>query len=219
MDINQRPARKQAIEHGGPFKVILADPPWAYRQNNQHCRGGAATHYRTMADEDIAALPVGDFATDDALLVMWATWPKMDVAIDVLRSWGFTHVTAFPWIKTYAEGTPKLGIGMWFRGVSEFVIVARKGTFPVPKFPGGAPMGLAVGEDVQFYSTSPTHSKKPNGLHQWLDCLPGPRLELFARREMPGWTCWGGDLGWWITPEGIERDDTPRMVQGDLFGS
>lgn len=210
--------REQAIEHGGPFRVILADPPWAYAQNNQRCRGGAANHYSTMPDEDIAELPVGEFGADDSLLVMWATWPKMDVAVDVVRSWGFRHVTAFPWIKTYPEGTPKLGIGMWFRGVSEFIVVARKGKFPVPKVPKGAPIGLATGEDIQFYSTTPVHSKKPRGLHDWLEHIDGPRLELFARREMPGWTCWGGDLGWWITEKGVERKkDERRAVQGELF--
>ena len=63
--------------HGGTRPVIVADPLWRYGQNDQRCRSDALNHYATMADEDIAALPVQMFAADDALLVMWATWPKV----------------------------------------------------------------------------------------------------------------------------------------------
>lgn len=73
-------------------------------------------------------------------------------------------------------------------------------------------------EDVQFYATRREHSAKPEGLQDWLDCLPGPRCELFARRPRPGWTCIGAELGLWVTPSGIERRAAP-IVQGDLFGS
>jgi N6-adenosine-specific RNA methylase IME4 len=40
------------------------------------------------------------------------------------------------------------------------------------------------------------HSRKPEGIYDVIEaCSPGPRLELFARSERPGWTQWGDELG------------------------
>jgi N6-adenosine-specific RNA methylase IME4 len=40
------------------------------------------------------------------------------------------------------------------------------------------------------------HSEKPDAVMLALEKLFGPvrRLELFARRHRPGWTCWGNQL-------------------------
>ena len=36
------------------------------------------------------------------------------------------------------------------------------------------------------------HSSKPDEQYAIIEaCCPGPRLELFARGERPGWTVWG----------------------------
>jgi len=210
--------RERAIEHGGPFSLILADCPWQYSQNDQRCRGGALNHYATMPDDDIAALPVEDFADKDAILVMWCCWPQFASGVDIARAWGFDQqVTGIPWVKQLPDGRVQVGVGHWFMATSEFVLVFRRGNAPLPKVPGGAPAGLLVGQDLQFYATRRKHSAKPLGMIDWLSCLPGPRLELFARNETPGWVAWGGDLGWWITPEGVQKDESPRLVQRDLF--
>jgi N6-adenosine-specific RNA methylase IME4 len=40
------------------------------------------------------------------------------------------------------------------------------------------------------------HSRKPERLYDVIEqCSPGPRLELFARAERPGWSQWGNELG------------------------
>ena len=64
------------------YGVILADPPWAYR--NAGCRGAAANEYSTMDAEAICALPIKGLAADDSVLLMWATWPKLDEAFQVI---------------------------------------------------------------------------------------------------------------------------------------
>ena len=38
------------------------------------------------------------------------------------------------------------------------------------------------------------HSRKPDSLHDVAETMPGPRLELFARRARPGWTVWGNEV-------------------------
>ena len=38
------------------------------------------------------------------------------------------------------------------------------------------------------------HSRKPDSVHEIAETLPGPYLELFARRTRPGWTVFGNDV-------------------------
>jgi hypothetical protein len=50
--------------------------------------------------DEIKALPVGGIAFDDCILFMWATFPKMQEALDLMAAWGFTYKTnSFRWIK------------------------------------------------------------------------------------------------------------------------
>lgn len=68
------------------FQVIYADPPWSYDDKCLH-RGGAERHYSTMAMADIQEMPVTAIADTDCVLFMWATFPKLAEAFDVIRSW------------------------------------------------------------------------------------------------------------------------------------
>lgn len=78
----------------GKYKVILADPPWAY--GNSGCRGAAANEYSTMSVEDICALPIASLADDNSVLIEWCTWPQMQEGLQVMAAWGFNYVTGFP---------------------------------------------------------------------------------------------------------------------------
>lgn len=53
MSTSKRPAPDWPA---GPYGVILADPPWRYRNTEN---GAAGRHYDTMTDKEVAALPVG----------------------------------------------------------------------------------------------------------------------------------------------------------------
>lgn len=198
----------------GRFPVIIADPPWAYRVGGVH--GDVSQQYDTMPFADIAALPMRKWAADDAVLACWGTWPKLDEGVALVQAWGFEYVTGFPWIKTMRGGIPP-GIGFWTQSVSEVVLIGRRGE---PRKHGKpAPvLGLLAGEDRQFWAPNPRkHSRKPYGLHAWLEeMFDGPYLELFARRPYPGWTCWGGDLGFWLTPEGVQYHEPTVKAQPAL---
>lgn len=82
---------------GDGYGVIYADPPWSYRQQGN---GAAARHYPTMTPDEIKALPVKTLAAKDCALLMWATFPNLQQALDTIRAWGFEYKTlAFCWIK------------------------------------------------------------------------------------------------------------------------
>jgi N6-adenosine-specific RNA methylase IME4 len=76
----------------GPFRCIVADPPWA-----QGLTGGwkrrpnraKALPYPTMTVDQIKALPVGDMAEPDAHLWLWTTNAFLEDGFTVLRAWGF----------------------------------------------------------------------------------------------------------------------------------
>jgi N6-adenosine-specific RNA methylase IME4 len=75
---------------------------------------------------DICALPVGKLATDDALLFLWSSTPKLYEAMKVLDAWGFEYRTNFVWVKD------KWGMGCYCRNQHEILCVARRGNLPPP---------------------------------------------------------------------------------------
>lgn len=69
------------------YSIIYADPPWSYSDSG--CSGAAAAQYATMSINELKQLPVnpaggGGIAADDCVLFMWATYPKMQEALDLL---------------------------------------------------------------------------------------------------------------------------------------
>jgi N6-adenosine-specific RNA methylase IME4 len=88
----------------GPFSVILADPPWEYQNWSDAKNGASVSAYSVLRTEDVAALPVADVAGENCALCLWATFPKLKEALQVMESWGFRYVgNLFAWTKTYRE--------------------------------------------------------------------------------------------------------------------
>lgn len=85
------------------YNIIYADPPWSY--NDKGCRGAAEAKYPTMTVDELKALPVMDIADNNCMLFMWATYPNLAGALEVIKSWGFQYKTvAFQWIKLNKSG-------------------------------------------------------------------------------------------------------------------
>lgn len=83
---------------GKKYAVIYADPPWGY--SNKGTRAAADKHYSTMTIEEIKALPVADIAAADCVLFLWATFPMLPEALEVIKAWGFRYKTlGFLWVK------------------------------------------------------------------------------------------------------------------------
>lgn len=161
----------------------------------------------------IKALPVADLCAPDACLFMWAVWPTLPDALEVMKAWGFEYKTcAFSWIKADPRQlemfnddiVPYMGLGYWTRANSEICLLGTRGN---PK---------RVNADVRQAIVEPKreHSRKP-------DCVPGrierlvngPYLELFARTERAGWSSWGNQTTKFEQPK-FSTD--PRQVRMDL---
>ena len=164
--------------------------PWPYEPWSKHPKGRSVEkHYRTLSMQDIKSLPVGQLAAKDSVLFLWTTGPFLREAQAVIEAWGFEHKTlGFNWVKT-REGTGGLhmGTGYHTRANAELCLLATKGR--------GLPR---VRRDVRQVVVSPVgrHSEKPQEVHHRIEELYGPqrRIELFARRQVPGWDAVGDEI-------------------------
>ena len=140
-----------------------------------------------MTVEEIAELPINKITSDDCVLFMWATYPKIKEALELIEKWGFTYKSiAFQWIKQNKSGNGYFfGLGRWTRGNTECCLIATKGK---PK---------RINNSVSQLIVSPiqAHSKKPSETRDRIVQLLGdlPRIELFARQTADGWDCWGNE--------------------------
>jgi len=168
------------------YKIIYCDPPWSYV--DQGCQGTMANHYKGMSVPELQLLPVEKIADKDCVLFMWATYPMLQEALWVIKSWGFTYKSiAFQWIKLNPKSrTPFYGLGRWTRGNTEPCLIATKGK---PKR-----ISASVFQLIQQPRTR--HSEKPQEARDKIIQLVGdlPRVELFARKKTEGWDVWGNEI-------------------------
>lgn len=162
----------------GPFNVIYADPPWRYEYIETESRA-IENQYPTMTLDAICALPVGDIAADDCVLLMWATSPKLAEAMQVLEAWGFNYRTCMVWVKD------KIGMGYYARQQHELLLIAARGELPTP-LPENRPSSVFYGERTE-------HSRKPETAYELVERMypEYKRVELFARNKRDGWQTWG----------------------------
>ena len=53
-----------------------------------------------MSIDELCALPVKRLAEKDCLLFLWATFPQLPEALQLIKAWGFQFKTvAFVWLK------------------------------------------------------------------------------------------------------------------------
>lgn len=168
------------------FGTIYADPPWKY--NNQGTRAATGNHYSAqpgenssagMTIEQICALPIARLALPNAHLHLWTTNGFLFDAKRVMEAWGFTYKSCFVWVK------PQMGIGNYWRLSHEFLLLGVRGSAPF------------ADKSLMSWGQFPRakHSDKPEQVREFIErASPGPYLELFARRRVPRWTCWGNEI-------------------------
>ena len=188
--------RGDAVGTAGPgrqgeavsYEIILADPPWSYRDSANAGKRGAVHKYRTRGLPEICALDVRGIAAPNCLLALWWVPPMPEEALKVVKAWGFTLKTmkGFTWHKTTKHGKSHFGMGHWTRANTEDCLFAVRGK---PK---------RANADVRQFIEAPRgrHSAKPAEVRERLVRLMGdvPRIEMFAREAIPGWDVWGNEV-------------------------
>jgi N6-adenosine-specific RNA methylase IME4 len=161
------------------YDVIYSDPPWKYDFSKSKSRK-IENQYETMTLEDIKNLNVP--SADDSILYLWATAPKLLEALSVMDAWGFEYITQMVWDKEI------MGMGYWFRGQHEILLVGRKGKFSPP------PASLRISSVYREKRSS--HSKKPDAIRNLISSWfpDAKKIELFSRDNTEGWDVWGNEV-------------------------
>jgi len=166
----------------GKYRVIYADPPWQYGNAGLTEYGHAESHYPTMPLADLCAMPVEEWAEDDAVLFLWVTSPMLEDAFQVIRAWGFRYKTSFVWDKVAHN------FGHYCSVRHEFLLVCTRGSC--------TPDTSKLFDSVQTVERSARHSEKPEEFRRIIETLytRGAKLELFARSKHSGWTTFGNQV-------------------------
>jgi N6-adenosine-specific RNA methylase IME4 len=168
------------------YQIIYADPAWSYA--DQGCQGTMANHYSGMPIEEIKRLPVAEIADDNSILFLWATFPMLKEALEVIDAWGFEYKSiGFLWVKLNPNNMGAFfGLGRWTRGNTEPCLLATR----------GKPHRLNNDVFQLIMSPRQQHSRKPTEIRERIVSLMGdlPRIELFARNKVVGWDAWGNEV-------------------------
>lgn len=170
------------------YEVIYADPPWKYE--NRSCNGAAEKHYSTMKLEDIKKLPIKKITADNCVLFLWATYPMLKEALEVIDAWGFKYKSiGFQWVKQNKSGNGFFfGLGRWTRGNTEPCFIATKGK---PKRKNNSVSQLII-EPLSGHSEKPPIVR--DKIIQLLSARKIEKIELFARKQVEGWDYWGNEV-------------------------
>jgi len=169
--------------------AILADPAWNFDTRSSRGQGRAPSqHYGCMSFDETKAIPVSDWAADDAFLFLWVPGPHLMRTAELMTAWRFAYSgTAFVWIKpNRCSPGFAMGCGFGTRKNAEFCLLGRR----------GRPQRRDMGVHELIVEPRREHSRKPDEVYARIERLcDGPYLELFARQQWPGWTSWGDEVG------------------------
>lgn len=167
------------------YKTIYIDPPWNEKGGGKIKRG-ADRHYNLMKTEDIAKLPIQHLADPAGChLYLWTTNNFLPQALELVKKWGFEYITTITWNKD------RIGLGQYYRGLTEHCIFATTHKrLPYKIIDGKRQQGI-----TGFYEKKTIHSKKPVAMLEMIEKVSyEPRIELFARDYKNGWDCWGNEV-------------------------
>lgn len=192
------------------FGAILIDPPVPFETwSDKNAWGGvAAAHYDLMTWSDLSRLGplVEAVAAPDAALFVWICPPLIPETLRMIESWHWDYKTvAFTWVKSGSHPTKLfLGMGYWTRANAEQVWLFTRGK--PQRQNKDVPQALHY-ESPAVVAPRSQHSAKPEEVQNRIERLvPGPYLEIFARRYRPGWTTIGNEL------DGLDITESLRRV-------
>ena len=164
----------------GPFAIVVADPPWKYRQGTTTPDRTIEYQYETAFISEIVSHRPN--TAPNAILFLWATAPLLPEALEVMVGWGFTYKTCAVWDKQ------KIALGYWFRIQHELLLVGIKGKVNPP----AASHRIAS----VFREKRGGHSVKPEAVYEWIEqAFPNQtKLDMYARRQRFGWASWGNEV-------------------------
>lgn len=169
------------------FRTVYADPPWK-ESGGGKVKRGADRHYPLMKTDDIIVemkKVIAGRTDDNCHLYLWVTNNFLKDGLRVIEALGFRYITTITWMKE------RVGLGQYYRGLTEHCLFAVKGRLPYRMRADGKRAQGRTG----FIERKRRHSQKPLQMRQWIEEVShAPRLELFAREPCEGWVVWGNEV-------------------------
>jgi N6-adenosine-specific RNA methylase IME4 len=165
------------------YRCIVIDPPWPMKkiEREERPNQGVELDYPVMSLEEIETLPIPDLADlNGCHLYLWVTQKYLPAGLRMVEKWGFKYQCLMTWRKNVGI-TPY----SWMYD-TEHVIFARLGNLPLGR------LGLRLSFDAPVQG----HSVKPEIFYneRVIPASPGPRLEMFARKQRDGFDVWGNEV-------------------------
>jgi N6-adenosine-specific RNA methylase IME4 len=168
----------------GLYRCIVIDPPWPMRkiERTERPNQGVSLDYPALSLEQMAEetwVPVRTHADDDCHLYLWVTHRFLPAGLDLIAAWGFHYQCVMTWRKNVGI-TPF----SWMYD-TEHVLFATRGNLPLER----------KGLRLSFEAPVVGHSVKPDVFYERVTTAsPGPRIDMFARRERDGFDVWGNEV-------------------------
>ncbi len=172
----------------GLFNTLVIDPPWPQtmtgKRNRPRHHKAIALPYNTLTVEEIATFPLSSLCAVGAHVYLWCTNKTLPDAFGVLSAWGVRYHLCLPLVKRsgivpcngYVFGAEYCLLGFYGRPMQKFTGIGKLNWLETNPIPG-------------------QHSAKPDSFYSLVESMsPGPRVDLFARKQRSGWTCWGDEL-------------------------
>lgn len=123
------------------------------------------------------------FPDENCHLWIWVTNNFLKDGLFIMEALGFRYITKATWAK---DG--RFGLGQYMRGKTEDCLFGIRGRLPA----------LVKNESTLFGDGllhKGRHSEKPESSYDKIRRIsPGPRLEMFARRNIEGFLAWGNQI-------------------------
>ena len=175
----------------GHYRCIVIDPPWDQGKTGKRTarpNQGTRLDYETMAQGELADMPIAEWAAPQSFLWLWATnsrskssgRPILMQAFELMETWGFRYYTMVTWDKR--TGPCPFGP---YQVTTEHCLFGYRGKMPTE--------GVKMGQlQTGFAAPVTAHSAKPSSFYDALrGVFSGPRLDVFARAPHPGFDGWG----------------------------
>jgi N6-adenosine-specific RNA methylase IME4 len=186
LDYNARIEAWEPKRLEGPYRIIYADVPWLYHQNQ--AAGIAEDHYDPLDDHELCNYRPGDgsrtvkeLADENAVLFFWVTAPMLERCFPIVEAWGFKYKTFFVWDKV------KHNVGNYNSPRAELLLICTRGSC--------TPDTGKLIDSVQTIERSNKHSEKPQEFYDIIEAMydHGRKLELFSRKTRLGWDSDGNE--------------------------
>lgn len=223
---------------GKKFRVIVADPPWAFKDplTMSDTARGAESNYHLMSFKDIRELPIKDLIhPEGSILALWVPSSMLVDGLETMYAWGFKPKQTYVWVKTKFEpletfkklmlASSKImeelepsnkvsqvlqtvryayqmsarefnfrdmlafGMGRLFRQTHEIALIGTSDNSIYKSLSNKSQRSVSLAPNLK-------HSAKPEDLQDSLDLMfpRSKKIELFARRQRPGWVCLGDEI-------------------------